>query len=127
MGHAFGTLDELGKGYGFRKIRQPLGVTAFGANAIVMPPHYDGFAHYHETQDELYFVHSGVAEFEVDGEKRLVGPGGLVHVESTTPRKFSNPGDEDLVVLVVGGKDGYVPRDGVLVDPGDSERRAAFG
>ena len=37
MGHAFGTLDELGEGYGFRKIRQPLGVTAFGANAIVLP------------------------------------------------------------------------------------------
>jgi mannose-6-phosphate isomerase-like protein (cupin superfamily) len=128
MGYAFSSLDELGEGYGFRKIRRGLGVTAFGANALVMPPGYDGFLHYHDTQDELYFVHQGTARFEVDGEVHEVGPGGLVHVESTTPRKFSNVGDDDLVVLVVGGNGGYVERDGHLVDPErDLERRRAFG
>ena len=128
MGHAFGSLDELGEGYGFRKIRRPLGVTAFGVNALVMPPGYEGFLHFHDTQDELYFVHSGTARFEVDGEVREVGPGGLVHVASTTPRRFSNAGEDDLVVLVVGGKDGYVERDGHLVDPErDLPRRTAFG
>src|SRR3989475_5913374 len=106
MGDAISSLDELGEGYGFRKIRVPLGVTAFGVNALVMPPGYEGFLHYHDTQDELYFVHSGTARFEVEGEVRELGPGSLVHVESTTPRRFSNAGDEDLVVLVVGGKDG---------------------
>src|SRR5919198_4077150 len=107
MGYAFSSLDELGEGYGFRKIRRPLGVTAFGANAVVMPPGYDGFLHYHDTQDELYFVHRGTARFEVDGEERLVGEGGIVHVESTTPRKFSNASEtDDLVILVVGGKGG---------------------
>ena len=30
MSHAFGTVDELGDGYGFRKVRQALGVEAFG-------------------------------------------------------------------------------------------------
>ncbi len=128
MGYAFGSIDELGEGHGFRKVRKALGVTAFGVNAVVMPPGFDGFLHYHDTQDELYFVHSGTARFEVDGEVRDVGPGGLVHVESTTTRKFSNPGDEDLVVLVVGGKGGYVERDGHLVHPErDLERRQAFG
>ena len=33
MTHAFGSIDELGEGYGFRKIRKPLGVKAFGVNA----------------------------------------------------------------------------------------------
>ncbi|HZQ66153.1 MAG TPA: cupin domain-containing protein [Gaiellaceae bacterium] len=128
MGYAIGSLDEVGTGYGFRKVRQALGITAFGVNAVVMPPGYDGFLHYHDTQDELYFVHSGVARFEVDGDVRELGPGSLVHVESTTPRKFSNAGSEDLVVLVVGGKDGYVERDGHLVDPErDLERRRSFG
>jgi mannose-6-phosphate isomerase-like protein (cupin superfamily) len=127
MGHAFGTIDELGEGYGFRKVRQALGMTAFGANVIVMPAGYDGFHHYHDEQDELYFVHAGTARFEVDGEERTLGPGGLCHVESTTPRKVSNAGDDDLVVLVVGGKGGYVGRDGHLVDPADAERRASFG
>jgi mannose-6-phosphate isomerase-like protein (cupin superfamily) len=127
VGHAFGTLDELGDGYGFRKVRRALDVTAFGVNAIVYPPGYDGFLHYHDTQDELYFVHSGTARFEVDGEERVLGPGGLCHVESTTPRKVSNAGDDDLVVLVVGGSGGYVERDGHLVDDADAERRASFG
>ena len=129
MGHAFTTLDELGEDYGFRKVRRALGVTAFGVNAVVMPPGYQGFLHYHDEQDELYFVHSGRARFEVDGEVRELGPGGLVHVESTTPRRFSNAShSEDLVVLVLGGKNGYVERDGHLVDPErDLERRRAFG
>jgi mannose-6-phosphate isomerase-like protein (cupin superfamily) len=127
MAHAFSSLDELGEGYGFRKIRAPLGVTAFGVNAIVYPPGYDGIFHYHDTQDELYFVHSGTARFEVAGEERTVGPGGLVHVESTTPRRVSNAGDEDLVLLIVGGKGGYVERDGHLVDEADLARRQALG
>ena len=127
MGHSFGSIDELGEGYGFRKVRRALGVTAFGVNVIVMPPGYEGFAHYHDTQDELYFVHRGTARVQVDGEERLLGPGGLVHVESTTPRTVSNGGEDDLVVLVVGGRGGYVERDGHLVDPADAERRAAFG
>ena len=128
MAHAFGTLDELGEGYGFRKIRKPLGVSAFGVNAIVMPPGYDGFFHYHDAQDELYFVHAGEARVEVDGEERTLGPGGVFHVESTTPRRVSNASaTEDLVMLVVGGKDGYVERDGHMVDEADVERRASFG
>ena len=127
MAHAFGSLDELGEGYGFRKIRKPLGVTAFGVNAVVYPPHYEGFLHYHDTQDELYFVHSGRAQVEVEGKTRELGPGGLVHVESTTPRRISNAGDEDLVLVIVGGKDGYVERDGQMVNEEDIARRQAFG
>jgi mannose-6-phosphate isomerase-like protein (cupin superfamily) len=128
MGHAFGSVEELGEGYGFRKIRVPLGVTAFGVNAIVYPPGYEGFHHYHDTQDELYFVHAGSASIEVEGEKRILGPGGLCHVESTTPRKVSNASEtDDLVMLVVGGKGGYVERDGHMVDEADVARRASFG
>jgi mannose-6-phosphate isomerase-like protein (cupin superfamily) len=128
MGHAFGSLDELGEGYGFRKIRKPLGVTAFGVNAVVYPPGYEGFHHYHDMQDELYFIHTGQARMEADGEVREYGPGGLMHVESTTPRKVSNASEtEDLVMLVVGGKGGYVERDGHMVDEADIARRAAFG
>jgi quercetin dioxygenase-like cupin family protein len=126
--HAFASIDELGDGYGFRKVRKPLGVTSFGVNAIVYPPGYEGFHHYHDEQDELYFVHAGLARMEADGEVREYGPGGLMHVESTTPRKVSNASDEDdLVLLVIGGKDGYVARDGHMVDEADIERRAAFG
>jgi mannose-6-phosphate isomerase-like protein (cupin superfamily) len=128
MGYGFSSLDELGDGYGFRKVRRGLGVTAFGVNAVVFPPGFEGFLHYHDEQDELYFVHAGTARVEVGDDVRELGAGGLLHVESSTPRKVSNASEtEDLVVLVVGGKDGYVERDGHLVDPADAERRSSFG
>ena len=127
MAYAFGHLGELGDGPGFRKVRRALGVTAFGVNAVVYPPRFDGFGHYHDTQDELYFVHRGRVLVEVGGDSRELGEGGLLHVESTTPRKISNPFDEEAVLLIVGGSGGYVERDGHMVDPADVERRAAFG
>jgi quercetin dioxygenase-like cupin family protein len=128
VSYAFSSLDELGDGPGFRKVRGPLGVTAFGVNAIVYPPGYEGFAHFHDTQDELYFVHSGKVRVEVEGETHDLEAGGLFHCEATTPRKLSNPFEQDAVIVAVGGKDGYVERDGHLVDPEkDAERRASFG
>jgi mannose-6-phosphate isomerase-like protein (cupin superfamily) len=127
VGYAKGSIDQMGEGPGFRKIRRELGVTAFGVNALIYPPGQEGFLHYHDEQDELYFVHRGRASFEVDGERFELGPGGVVYVESTTPRKINNETDEELVVLAVGGKDGYVSRDGQLVDvERDLPRRQAF-
>ena len=127
MGYAKGSIDEMGKGPGFRKIRRELGVTAFGVNALIYPPGQEGFLHYHDEQDELYFVHRGRAAFEVDGDEFELGPGGVVYVESKTPRKINNLTDEELIVLAVGGKDGYVSRDGQLVDvERDLPRRQAF-
>ena len=128
-GYSFTTLEELGDDYGFRKVRRALGVTAFGVNALVLPPGFPGFHHWHDAQDELYFVHRGRARVEIGDEVRELGEGGLLHVEATTRRIVSNASDsEDLVLLVVGGKDGYVERDGHLVDPErDLARRQAFG
>jgi mannose-6-phosphate isomerase-like protein (cupin superfamily) len=127
LGYAKGSIDEMGEGPGFRKIRRELGVTAFGVNALIYPPGQEGFLHYHDEQDELYFVHRGRASFEVDGDEFELGPGGVVYVESKTPRKINNLTDEELIVLAVGGKDGYVSRDGQLVDvERDLPRRQAF-
>jgi mannose-6-phosphate isomerase-like protein (cupin superfamily) len=127
VSHAFSSIDELGDGPGFRKVRTALGVTAFGVNVVVYPPRFDGFLHYHDLQDELYFVHRGRVTVEVAGETRELGEGGLFHAEAETPRRVSNPFDEDAVLYVVGGRGGYVERDGHLVDPADIPRRAAFG
>jgi quercetin dioxygenase-like cupin family protein len=124
---AFGSIDELGDGPGFRKVRQALGVEAFGVNAVVYPPHFEGFPHYHDEQDELYFVHKGRARVDVDGQAYELGPGGLFHCKSTTVRKLSNIGDEELVLLIVGGKGGYVGRDGHIDDPVELQRRVEFG
>ncbi len=125
MSYSRSTIDELGKGV-FRKVRRELGITAFGVNAMVLPPQTGWFEHFHDRQDELYFVHRGTAGFEVEGERFELGPGGVVHVESISPRRVWNAGAENLVLLVVGGTGGYVGRDGHMVDPEDEERRRAF-
>ena len=101
----------------FRKVRQELGVTAFGVNVLVLAPGTRGAAALPRGQDELYFVHAGRARFALPGETRELGPGGLCHVESTTPRQVTSVGDEELVLLVVGAEDGYVGRDGQPADP----------
>jgi mannose-6-phosphate isomerase-like protein (cupin superfamily) len=116
VGYAFSSLEELGTGV-FRKIRPALGITAFGVNAVVLAPGVESRPHSHEQQDELYFVHQGRARFRLPGETRELGPGGLCHVEARTPRQIVNIGDEDLVLVIVGAKDGYVGRDGQPADP----------
>lgn len=114
-GHASAHLDDLGEGYGFRRVRRGLGVEAFGVNAIVLPPRYEAGAHLHETQEELYFVHAGQIELEFgDGSVAQLGPGGVAKVDAPTVRRLRNVGNEDATVLVVGGHGGYVGRDGKL-------------
>jgi mannose-6-phosphate isomerase-like protein (cupin superfamily) len=124
VGYHVSSIEQLDSGF-IRSVRRPLQITAFGANVIQLPPDAESFNHFHKEQDELYFVHSGHGVFDVDGDQFEVGPGTFVHVESTTPRFFWNTGEVDLVVVALGGKNGYVERDGELVDPADLERRAA--
>jgi mannose-6-phosphate isomerase-like protein (cupin superfamily) len=116
VGYSYSSVEELGDET-FRKVRRALGVTAFGVNVVVLQPGVAGRPHYHEQQDELYFVHRGRAVVDLPDDRIELGPGGLLHVESTTPRRVTNPGPGELVMLVVGGKDGYVGRDGQLANP----------
>jgi mannose-6-phosphate isomerase-like protein (cupin superfamily) len=112
-GWAVANLSDLGEGPGFRKIRRGLDVKAFGVNAIVMPPGIETGSHYHETQEELYFVHQGEIEIEFgDGSAHRLGPGGLARVDAATHRKIRNVGEGEAVYVIAGGKDGYVGRDG---------------
>lgn len=122
-GYAVANLADLGDGPGFRKIRKELGVTAFGVNAIVLPPSYETGSHYHDEQEELYFLHSGEVEFTFgDGSTQRLSAGGLARVDAPTHRKIKNLSDsEEAIYLVVGGKDGYVGRDGNL-SPGETHR-----
>lgn len=127
-GYAVANLANLGEGYGFRKVRKALGVTAFGVNAIVLPPSYATGSHYHDRQEELYFLHRGRVAIEFgDGTVYELGPGGLAWVDAPTVRRIRNLSDsEDAVYVVVGGKDGYVGRDGNLAE-GEESRFGASG
>jgi mannose-6-phosphate isomerase-like protein (cupin superfamily) len=115
-GYAVANIDDLGEGWGFRKIRKGLGVTAFGVNAIVVPPSYETGRHFHDEQEELYFLHRGRVEIEFgDGTSHVLEPGGIARVDASTVRQIRNLSDtEDAVYVCIGGKDGYVGRDGQM-------------
>ena len=121
-GWAVANLNSLGDGPGFRKIRSPLGVTAFGMNAIVLPAGIETGRHYHERQQEVYFLHAGRIEIEFGGGARqTLEPGGIARVDASTVRRIRNVGAGDAVYIIVGGADGYVGRDGVV--PQEDEAR----
>ena len=112
-GWAIGSIDGLGRGPGFRKVREPLGVTEFGVNAVVLPPGVKSRRHCHERQQELYLVLSGEIEFELGDERHTLGPGALARVDPPTVRSLRNTSDtEEAVFFCVGGQGGYVGRDG---------------
>ena len=112
-GYTVGHIDAMGEGYGFRKIRRELGVDAFGINALVLPPHYEAPAHFHERQEEIYFVHRGEVEIKFGDDKRhVLGPGAVARVDPSTVRQLTNIGDEAAVLVIVGAEGGYVGRDG---------------
>jgi uncharacterized cupin superfamily protein len=121
-GWAAATLDDLGQGPGFRKVRSALGVEAFGVNAVELPPGYEARPHFHERQEELYLVLEGEIAFGFgeDEESVTLGAGGLVRVDPMTVRRLRNASpDRRAVYFCVGGAGGYVGRDGRRPDGDD--------
>jgi uncharacterized cupin superfamily protein len=114
-GYAVAHLSDLGDGPGMRKVRSPLGVTAFGVNAIVLPAGYETNPHAHERQEELYFVHRGAIEIRFgDGSRHRLEEGGMARVDAATVRSLKNVGDGEATYVCVGGAEGYVGRDGMV-------------
>jgi uncharacterized cupin superfamily protein len=114
-GWTVATIDDLGEGPGFRKVRSALGVTEFGVNAIVIPPGYTSRRHFHERQQELYLVLAGEIELDLDGVKQTLGPGGLARVDAPVVRSLRNTSEsDDALYFCVGGAGGYVGRDGLV-------------
>jgi quercetin dioxygenase-like cupin family protein len=112
-GWAVASIDDLGEGPGFRKVRQALEVTEFGVNAVVLPAGYTSRRHYHDRQQELYVVLSGEIEFELGDAKQTLGPGGVARVDAPVVRALRNTSaSHEAVYICVGGEGGYVGRDG---------------
>ncbi len=112
-GWAVGNIDDLGEGPGFRKVRRELDVAEMGVNAIVLPAGMETGFHFHERQEEVYFVHSGAVEIEFgDGSTHRLEAGGLARVDAPTHRKLKAVGEQDAVYICFGAQGGYVGRDG---------------
>jgi mannose-6-phosphate isomerase-like protein (cupin superfamily) len=123
-GWSVADLSDLGDGPGFRKIRRELEVSEMGVNAIVLPPGVDAGFHFHDEQEEVYFVHRGRVRIEFgDGSSHELGEGGMARVAAHVHRRLETVGDEDAVYLIFGAKGGYVGRDGRM--PEGETRRGA--
>lgn len=93
-GFAVGSIEALGEGPGFRKIRRELEVAELGVNAIILPEGVETGFHFHDEQEELYFIHQGTVEMEFgDGSKHTLTAGGLARVDAATHRKMENVGE----------------------------------
>ena len=85
-----------------------------------MPQHTGGkgsHGHYHQTQEELYFVFSGRLQFKLDDEVvEVVGPA-CVRVPPATARSIWNDEPEDGHLLIMSTRrPDDAPDDAVLVE-----------
>ena len=110
-GWAATTIDDLGDGPGFRKIRGAIGVTAFGINAIVLPPGAETRRHFHDRQEEVYFVHRGRLRMEFgDGGSIALAPGSIVRVDpGTTRQPVSGPDGLEFITFGAPQQGAYEP------------------
>ena len=96
----------------FVSLRRDLGVTSFGLNQILLRPGQRGRIHRHTTQEEVYLVLAGTLSLWIEGEEKRLGQGELARVGPEVRRQLANRGDEDVLLLALGGHGEHVGRDG---------------
>ncbi len=116
---AVARLDEIEAIEGrcpFKPVRHHFGITSFGANVMTARADGDRLINEHsetepESGEELYFVVSGHAEFELDGERHDAPAGTLVHARPGVRRTAFAREAGTTVFAVGGGPEGqpYAP------------------
>ena len=71
------------------------------------------------SEDEIYYVVSGRASIQVDGENRPVSAGSFVYVPATVPHRFHTI-EEELVILVCFAPAEYSNRPASTTDAGST-------
>jgi mannose-6-phosphate isomerase-like protein (cupin superfamily) len=57
--------------------------------------------HFHERAQQVFYILSGIATFEMDGETVTVNPNQSLHISPGTIHRISNNGNVDLHFLVI--------------------------
>jgi uncharacterized cupin superfamily protein len=89
----------------WQALNSPLGLTAFGINAIVCDPGETIDTEHDETdsgQQEAYIVVAGRAEFTVGSEVTEAGPGTVIAVADTSVTRSFRPLEPGTRVVCVG-------------------------
>ncbi len=66
-----------------------------------MPPGTAEQMHYHERAQQLFYILSGKATFEVEGEVKLVASNQSIHISPKIKHRILNNSDTDLHFLVI--------------------------
>jgi quercetin dioxygenase-like cupin family protein len=66
-----------------------------------MPPHTNEELHFHNYAQQIFYILSGVAAFEVEGEIKAVNAGQSIHILPKTKHRILNNGESDLHFLVI--------------------------
>ena len=115
-GYAARSVDELPTLWeGFaRLVRAGLGITAFGANMMDLPPDYSTASHDEADsgQQELYVALRGSGSVDVEDARLPLDADHLVRVDAGTARVLTS-GPAGLRVLCIGGIPGepYEPQE----------------
>ena len=110
-GVSFASLEPDGEDR-FQRLRQELGLTAFGLNLLRLRPGARSRIHRHEQQEEAYLVLEGTLTLLVENEPHELRPGDLARVAPDVRRQLVNAAREPLRVLAIGGAGTHVGRDG---------------
>jgi quercetin dioxygenase-like cupin family protein len=105
-----GEIDEISDGrVPWRPVRYHLGAESFGLNVFTGKETGDRIINEHDETDdgheEIYFVHSGRARFELDGETVEATPGTFVYAKPEAKRTaFAE--EPNTVLVAMGGAPG---------------------
>lgn len=108
MSYTILNLEDVEAHHGvFRRLSEPLGVTAFAVNQISIGPNTEGRAHDHtaDGQEEVYVFMQGSGTLAIDGEEVPVTAGQLAFVSPESHRQL-RAGDEGLTWIGIGAASG---------------------
>ena len=105
----------------FVSLRRALGVTTFGINQIILRPGQRGRIHRHTNQEEVYIVLEGTLTLVFEDEAKELGKGEIARVAPDVRRYIANRGEEDVVLIALGGSTEHVGRDGEAFTDWDQE------
>lgn len=66
-----------------------------------IPPHEKEQRHYHNHSQQFFYILSGVADIEIEGQFFTIKAGSGIHVPASTAHQLMNNGAESLKFLVI--------------------------
>ena len=66
-----------------------------------VPPGGAEVRHYHERAHQFFYVLSGEAAMEIDGQRMIIGPHQGLSVPPKTPHRLLNESQQDLLFITI--------------------------